>query len=279
MIKKLDSKIVLEIKERASDIRCSVLNMISKAQVGHLGGSLSAADILATLYFNILNIDPQRPEWPDRDRLIISKGHGATALYSVLALRGYFGIDELKTFGTIGSKLQVHPDKTKVAGVEASTGALGQGLSIGAGVAYAAKLDAKSYRTYVILGDGEIQEGQIWEAAMFCSHYRLDNLTAILDYNNVQLMGNVSDIIEIAPVAEKWTAFGWNVIEINGHDILQIINACKTAELKKGKPTIIVAKTTKGKGVSFMEGTCNWHGKAPTPEECKKAISEIKNIE
>lgn len=276
MIKKLDSKIVLEIKERASDIRCSVLNMISKAQVGHLGGSLSAADILATLYFNILNIDPQRPEWPDRDRLIISKGHGATALYSVLALRGYFGIDELKTFGTIGSKLQVHPDKTKVAGVEASTGALGQGLSIGAGVAYAAKLDAKSYRTYVILGDGEIQEGQIWEAAMFASFYKLDNICGIIDCNKLQIDGWVKDVMSLDPLKDKWKSFGWEVIEINGHNFKEIMDAYDKAEKTKGKPTVILAHTIKGKGVSFIENQINWHGIAPKKEELKKAIEELR---
>ena len=272
---KVGNKTINEIKDIARKTRISILDMITKAQVGHIGGSLSVTDILAALYFNVLNIDPKNPDWADRDRLILSKGHGATALYSTLALKGYFPQSKLKTFGFINSDLQVHPDKNKVAGVEASTGALGQGLSIGAGIAYAAKLDNKNYRTYVILGDGETQEGQVWEAAMFSAHYKLDNLTAILDYNNVQLMGNVPDIMGIANVKDKWLAFGWHVIEIDGHNIEEIISSCNHAKNIKDVPTIIIAKTQKGKGVSFMQGKCEWHGKAPCKEEYDIALCEL----
>jgi transketolase len=251
--------------------------MIKDAGIGHIGGSLSVTDILTVLYFHILNINPASPGWPGRDRLILSKGHGATALYSILAERGFFSPDILSSFAKLSSPLQVHPDRTKVPGVEASTGALGQGLSIGAGIAYAAKLDSKDYHTYVVLGDGETQEGQVWEAAMFCSHYKLDNLTAILDHNNIQLMGNVPDIMGISPVKDKWASFGWNTKEICGHDFSQIINAVDNAKMIKGAPTIIIASTTKGKGVSFMQNNCIWHGKIPTDEQCKDAICEILN--
>ncbi len=278
MIKRLDTGKIAQIEKKAADIRCLVLEMIARAQVGHPGGSLSVADILAALYFHVLKLEPKRPDWPDRDRLILSKGHGATALYSALALKGYFSTSELETFGTLGSRFQVHPDRRKVPGVEASTGTLGQGLSVGAGIALGARLDRKTYRTYVILGDGEVQEGQVWEGAMFGSHYCLDNLTVILDYNNVQLMGDVPCIMEIAPLSSKWSAFGWNVTEIDGHDISQIIGACKDAEGKKAKPSIIIAKTLKGKGISFMENTHEWHGRAPTTEECRRAVCEIRNI-
>ncbi len=273
---KLDETEVKRLQDISKEIRCNILTMIRGAGVGHIGGSLSVTDILVSLYFKVLKINPKNPEWPERDRLILSKGHGATAIYSVLAERGFFPKEELKTFGVIDSNFQVHPDKTKVPGIEASTGALGQGLSIGVGMALAARLDKKGYYTFVILGDGEIQEGQIWEAAMFASHYGLDNMTAILDYNNIQLMGNVSKIMEVAPVADKWAAFGWEVLEIDGHDFCQIIGSLYKAKEVKGKPTIIIANTVKGKGVSFMQNTCNWHGSVPTPEEYSRAINEIK---
>jgi len=250
--------------------------MVTDAQVGHIGGSFSSAEILTSLYFYIMRVDPANPNWPDRDRFILSKGHGASLLYSTLAERGFFPVEKLSTFGKLGSILQVHPDRTKVPGVEASTGALGQGLSIGIGMALAAKLDKKDYHTYVVLGDGETQEGQIWEAAMFASHSKVDNLTAILDYNNVQLMGNVPEIMQIKPVKEKWNSFGWNTIEIDGHDFKQIIGAANSAKMKKEVPTIIIARTTKGKGVSFMQNTCEWHGKVPSEGEYKKAIRELE---
>jgi transketolase len=273
---RLDENEIERLEDIARKIRCSILTMVEKAGVGHIGGSLSVTDILVALYFKVLKIDPRNPDWPERDRLVLSKGHGATAIYSTLAERGFFPKKELRTFGIIDSNFQVHPDKTKVPGIEASTGALGQGLSIGLGMALAARLNKKDYHTYIILGDGEIQEGQIWEAAMFASHYSLDNLTAILDYNHVQLMGNVSEIMEIAPVAGKWSAFGWKVLEANGHDFNQIIENLYRAKEIKGKPTIVIANTIKGKGVSFMQSTCKWHGSIPTQEEYKKALIEIK---
>ena len=275
-MKKLDENEIMRLEDIAREVRCSILTMVREAGVGHIGGSLSVTDILVALYFKVLKIDPKDPEWPDRDRLVMSKGHGATALYSILAERGFFPKKELKTFGTLNSNFQVHPDKNKVPGIEASTGALGQGLSIGLGMALAARLDRKDYYTFVILGDGEIQEGQIWEAAMFASHYGLDNLTTILDYNNVQLMGNVSEIMEIAPVAEKWSAFGWKVLEADGHDFNQIVENLGKAKEIKGKPTIIIANTTKGKGVSFMQNTCKWHGNVPTQDQYNEAICEIR---
>jgi len=256
-------------------IRCSIITMVKEASVGHIGGSLSVTDILVSLYFKVLNIDPRNPCWDGRDRLILSKGHGATAIYSTLAERGFFPPEDLKTFGIIDSNFQVHPDMTKVPGIEASTGALGQGLSVAAGMALAAKLDNKDYHTYAIIGDGEIQEGQIWEAAMFSAHYKLDNLTAVLDYNNVQLMGNVPDIMGIAPVNKKWDSFGWNVLQIDGHDFDQIIESLNTAKNSKGKPTIIIADTTKGKGVSFMQNSCVWHGNIPSDKEYKTAMEEL----
>ncbi|MHB1442558.1 MAG: transketolase [Candidatus Humimicrobiaceae bacterium] len=264
------------LEDTARDIRCSVLTMVKEAGVGHIGGSLSVTDILVSLYFKVLKVDPENPRWPDRDRLVVSKGHCAAALYSTLAERGFFPKEELKTFGMINSNLQVHPDKTKVPGIEASTGALGQGLSIGLGMALAARLDKKDYHTFVILGDGEIQEGQIWEAAMFAAHYKLENVTAILDLNNVQLMGNVSEIMGIAPVADKWRAFGWEVIEIDGHDFKQLTESLYKAKKVKGKPTIIIANTVKGKGVSFMENNCKWHGNVPSQDEYSAAIAEIR---
>lgn len=273
---KFDENEIKRLVDTARDIRCSVLTMVKEAGAGHIGGSLSVTDILVSLYFKVLKIDPGNPNWLDRDRLVVSKGHCAAALYSTLAEKGFFPKEELKTFGMINSNLQVHPDKTRVPGIEASTGALGQGLSIGLGMALAARLDKRDYHTFVILGDGEIQEGQIWEAAMFAAHYKLDNLTAILDLNNVQLMGNVSEIMGIAPVADKWRAFGWKVLEIDGHDFKQITESLYKAKEVEGQPAIIIANTVKGKGVSFMQNTCKWHGSVPTQDEYKAAIAEIR---
>lgn len=275
MKQKLDPGEIKRLQDISKKIRCSIITMVKDAAVGHIGGSLSVTDILVALYFNVLKIDPQNPQWEDRDRLILSKGHGATAIYSTLAERGFFPPQDLKTFGILDSRFQVHPDKTKVPGIEASTGALGQGLSVAAGMALAARLDGRDYHTYVILGDGEIQEGQIWEAAMFSAHYKLDNLTAILDYNNVQLMGNVSDIMEIAPVDAKWASFGWEIIKTDGHDMEEILTTLNKAKACKQKPAIIIADTTKGKGVSFMESTCDWHGNVPTDDQYRQALEEL----
>ena len=274
---KISQNEIKNLENISKDIRCSILTMVKEAEVGHIGGSLSVTEILVSLYFKILRIDPKNPSWEDRDRFILSKGHGAAALYSTLALKGFFPKDKLKTFGQINSCFQVHPDKTKVPGIEASTGALGQGLSIGIGMALSARLNKKDYHTYVIIGDGETQEGQIWEAAMFASHYKLDNITVILDYNKVQLMGSISEIMEIAPVADKWSAFGWEIFNIDGHDFSEIIDGLQKAREVKGKPTLIIANTIKGKGVSFMQNLCKWHGSVPTEKEYENAIKEIKN--
>jgi transketolase len=270
-----NKKIIEELEEKAKIVRCNIVKMICNAQVGHPGGSLSAADILVTLYFYIMNIDPKYPNWENRDRFVLSKGHAATALYSTLAERGFFSVDLLSTFGKIDSILQVHPDKNKTPGVDASTGALGQGLSMALGMAMGARLDGKKYWVYALIGDGEMQEGQIWEAAMSASHYKVTNLITILDYNKVQLMGPVSKIMEVSPVRDKWQSFGWNVIEIDGHDIEEIINSIEKAKNYKEKPTLIIAHTIKGKGVSFMEGKCEWHGKVPCQEELEIALKEI----
>jgi transketolase len=273
---KISSALIQDLEERARIIRRHIVKIISDAGVGHPGGSLSAVDILTVLYFHVLRIDPDNPNWEDRDRFILSKGHASSALYSTLAEKGFFSIDLLSTFGRINSRLQVHPDMQKIPGIEASTGALGQGLSIGLGMALGARLDNKNLHVYVLLGDGEIQEGQVWEAAMSAAHYKVYNLTAILDYNRVQLMGPVSAIMEVAPVKEKWLAFGWNVIEIDGHDIKEIINSLHQARAFKGKPTIVIANTIKGRGCSFMEGKCEWHGKTPSKEELCRALSELE---
>lgn len=273
---KMTKKQLERLKEVASDIRCNVVSMVKEAQVGHIGGSLSVTDILVALYFNVMDIRPQDPGWEDRDRLILSKGHGATALYSTLAYKGFFPVAGLNTFGCIDSAYQVHPDRKKVPGVEVSTGALGQGLSVGIGMALAAKLDNKDYHTFIILGDGEIQEGQVWEAAMFAAHYKLDNMTVILDYNNVQLMGDVSEIMDVSPVDEKWSSFGWQVKVIDGHDLELLAETLQESKSSKKGPKIIIAKTTKGKGVSFMQNTCDWHGGVPTEEQYDDALTELK---
>ncbi len=260
----------------ARDIRRDVLMMTTKAKSGHPGGSLSAADIITALYFHHLRHDPKNPKWKDRDRFILSKGHVCPALYAALARCGYFPRETLWTLRQVGSILQGHPDMTKTPGVETSTGSLGQGLSIGVGMALAARLDKKDYRVYVLLGDGETDEGQVWEAAMSAAHYKLDNLTAIVDYNGLQLDGFVKDIMSIDPVVEKWRSFGWHTIEINGHNMREILDALDMAERIKFKPTVIVAHTIKGKGVSFMENQVKYHGTALTEEELKKALEELK---
>jgi transketolase len=252
--------------------------MIGRAGSGHPGGSLSAADILTALYFHVLRLDPENPGWPERDRFVLSKGHAAPALYAALAERGFFPVSELDRLRRLGSPLQGHPDMKSLPGVEASTGSLGQGLSFAVGLALAARLDKASWRVYVMLGDGEIQEGQVWEAAMAASHHGLDNLTAYLDYNGLQIDGPVEEVMSISPVADKWRAFGWNVIEVDGHDISAILRATRDARETKGRPTIIVARTVKGRGVSFMEGKHGWHGKAPNEEQLKQALEELDGL-
>ena len=263
------------LKEKAKEIRKSIVSMITEAKSGHPGGSLSATDILTALYFSEMNVDPANPKMEGRDRFVLSKGHAAPAIYATLSEKGYFSKDELMTLRKFGSRLQGHPDMKKLPGIEISTGSLGQGLSVANGMALNAKIFDENYRTYVVLGDGEIQEGQIWEAAMTAAHYKLDNLCAFLDSNNLQIDGNVSEIMGVEPLDKKWEAFGWNVIKIDGHDFEQILSALDKARKCKGKPTMIIAKTIKGKGVSFMENVCGFHGVAPTLEELERALAEL----
>ncbi|MBO8137697.1 MAG: transketolase [Desulfotomaculum sp.] len=271
----MDKNRLEELKEIAKVIRRDIITMLGEAGSGHPGGSLSAADIVTALYFEVMNINPEDPYWPDRDRFVLSKGHAAPVLYAALAERGCFDKDELKTLRKLGSRLQGHPDMKKLPGVDMSTGSLGQGLSAANGMALAGKLDKKDYRVYVLLGDGEIQEGQIWEAAMAASHYKLDNLTAFLDYNKMQIDGHINEVMSPEPVADKFRAFGWHVIEIDGHDMEQILNAVEEAKKTSGRPTIIIAQTVKGKGVSFMENQVGWHGKAPSAEQVEEALKEL----
>ncbi|NLK72614.1 MAG: transketolase [Clostridiales bacterium] len=264
-----------DLKTIANRIRKDIITATHAAGSGHPGGSLSAVEILTVLYFYKMKVDPNNPKDPDRDIFVLSKGHASPVLYSTLAEKGYFEKSLLPTFRKIGSILQGHPDKKKVPGVEMSTGSLGQGFSTCIGMALASKLDKKKNRIYALLGDGEIQEGIVWEAAMSASHYKLDNLTAIMDHNGLQIDGANEEVMNVNPVKEKWESFGWHVIEIDGHDFGQIISALDAAETVKGKPTIIIAKTIKGKGVSFMEGVADWHGKAPNNEQMEAAISEL----
>lgn len=267
---------IVELNQKAKEIRKHIVRMTCQAGSGHPGGSLSSADIVASLYFHEMRLDHTRPDWPERDRFVLSKGHAAPVLYAALAERGFFPVGELVSLRKLGSRLQGHPDMRKLPGVEMSTGSLGQGLSAANGMALAARLDRKDYRVYVLLGDGEIQEGMIWEAAMAAAHYKLDNLTAFLDYNGFQIDGPIREVMSPEPVAEKWRAFGWHVLEIDGHNIEQILGAMAEARTVKGKPTMIVASTIKGKGVSFMEHQANWHGVAPKPEERDKALEDLE---
>ncbi|SHJ62020.1 transketolase [Paramaledivibacter caminithermalis] len=264
-----------ELEKKATQIRKDIIEMINAAGSGHPGGSLSAADILTVLYFERMNIDPQNIKLENRDKFVLSKGHAAPVLYAALARRGFFSPDELLNLRKAGSMLQGHPDMKGIPGVEMSTGSLGQGFSTSIGMALASKLDKKDNRIYVLLGDGEINEGLVWEAAMAAAHYKLDNLTAILDYNGLQIDGKNEDVMSTKPIDEKWRSFGWNVIEIDGHNFEEIINAFNEAERVKEKPTMIIAKTIKGKGVSFMENEVSWHGTAPKDEDKEKALKEL----
>lgn len=259
----------------AYQIRKDIITAVYNAGSGHPGGSLSIADIMSVLYFKEMNIDPKKPDMPDRDRFVLSKGHCAPALYGALAEKGYIPKEDLVTLRKISSYLEGHPDKNKISGVDMSSGSLGQGISVANGMALAGKLDNKDYRVYTILGDGEIQEGQVWEAAMFAAHYKLDNLTAFVDYNSLQIDGAIQDVMNPEPIADKFEAFGWNVISIDAHDLDQIVNAIETAKTVKGKPTMIVAKSIKGKGVSFMENNVAWHGSAPNTEQYEQAVKEL----
>lgn len=266
---------ILELKKIATDIRLGAVTAVFNAKSGHPGGALSSADILACLYFDELNVDADNPKAQNRDRFVLSKGHSCPGLYAALALKGFFPYDELKSFRHTGALLQGHPDMKAISGVDMSAGSLGQGFSCACGMALAAKLNNESYRTYTLVGDGESQEGQVWEAIMFAAHYKLDNLCMIIDNNGLQIDGRVSDVMNVMPYESKLEAFGWNVITIDGHNIAEILDAFKKAKEVKGKPTAIVAKTIKGKGVSFMEDQASWHGKAPNEEQYNIAISEL----
>ena len=265
-----------ELKNMAKKVRRGIIEEVYKAQSGHPGGSLSVADILTVLYFDELNVDEKNPKWEDRDRLVLSKGHCSPALYSCLANRGFFDVEKLTTFRNIESKLQGHPDMTKVPGVDMTTGSLGQGLSAANGMAIAGKMNNKNYRVYCILGDGEIEEGQVWEAAMASSKYKLDNLCVIVDNNNLQIDGTIDKVMSPYPIDEKFKSFGFQIINIDGNDIEEIKKAFEVAKNVKEKPVCIIAKTTKGKGVSFMENKAEWHGKAPNEEQYKQAMEELK---
>ena len=271
-MKNIDIK---ELEKISNEIRKKIINQVYNAQSGHPGGSLSCADILTILYFNQMNINPKEPKNPDRDRFILSKGHAVAALYATLAQKGFFEEEELLGFRKIYGKLQGHPDMKNIPGVDMSTGSLGQGLSVSNGIALASKLDKKEIRVYCMLGDGEIEEGQIWEAAMTSAHYKLDNLCVIVDNNNLQIDGEICKVMNSYPIEEKFKSFGFHTITINGHDFMQIIEAFEEAKKVKEKPTAIIAKTIKGKGVSYMENKVEWHGKAPNKEEYQKAISEL----
>ena len=268
----------LELKMKANDVRIGIVTAVHSARAGHPGGSLSAADIVTYLYFEEMNIDPANPKWDDRDRFVLSKGHVAPALYSALANRGYFPVEELKTLRKLGSRLQGHPCMQETPGVDMSSGSLGQGFSAACGMALSAKLQNKDFRVYTLLGDGELQEGQIWEAAMFAGHRKLDNLCVIVDNNGLQIDGKIEDVCSPYPIADKFKAFNFNVIEINGHDFTEIADAFAKARETKGMPTAIIAKTVKGKGVSFMENQAGWHGKAPNDEEFAIAIEDLERI-
>lgn len=264
-----------ELAEKARRIRINALKAIHAAKSGHPGGSLSSADILATLYFGELNIDPKKPKMADRDKFVLSKGHAVPALYAALGERGFYEVSEMMTLRQVGSKFQGHPNMRKVPGIEMSTGSLGQGFSAAVGMAVAGKSDKNPGRVYVLTGDGELQEGIVWEAAMQASHRKLDNLVAIVDLNGLQIDGKVSDVKCVCPVDEKFRSFGWNVINVDGHNFEELTTAFKEAKSSKGVPTAIIAHTHKGKGVSFMEDNAGWHGKAPSDEELAAAIEEL----
>lgn len=271
----LQMKTVEELKQIANDVRIDIIRQVSRAQSGHPGGSLGCTDILTVLYFNVMDITPENAVSIDRDRFVLSKGHASPALYAILAAKGIIPHEELKTFRQLDSRLQGHPNMNMVPGVDMSTGSLGQGLSAANGMALANRLDGNDHRIYCLMGDGEVEEGQIWEAAMAAHHYKLDNLCGIVDVNNLQIDGTTDHVIGPNPIGPKFAAFGWNVIEIDGHDYNEIQNAFAKAKTVKGVPTVIIAKTTKGKGVSFMENNVDWHGKAPSGDLIKTALNDL----
>ena len=272
----MDANLKKDLQKTACRIRMGVIEGTFNAKSGHPGGSLSIAEDLAYLYWKEMKVDPENPQWEDRDRLVLSKGHCAPALYAALAEKGYFPASELKKLRHIGAMLQGHPDMKHIPGVDMSTGSLGQGVSAACGMALAAKISGKDYRTYTILGDGEIEEGQVWEAAMFAAHYKLDNLCAIVDNNGLQIDGPVAEVMSPYPIPEKFAAFGWHVITVDAHDLDQLEAAFAEARTVKGKPTAIIQKSVKGKGVSFMENQVGWHGTAPNAEQYETAMAELK---
>jgi len=274
---KYSDKLIHDLRIQSNHIRQESIRMVWKAKSGHPGGSLSEAEILAALYFHVLNINPDIPLWIDRDRFILSKGHACPGLYAALALRGFFPIEELQTFRMLNSRLQGHPDMSKTPGVELSSGPLGNGLSGGVGIALGGRIQKKSFHTYVLIGEGDFQEGATWEAMMFAGFHKLNNLTCIFDNNDSQVDGPAHEVLDVNPIKEKWKAFNWDVLEIDGHNIPQILDALKRAKRTSGKPVAIIAKTTKGKGVSFMEDRAEWHGKAPNDEQMKRAIKELED--
>lgn len=272
----MDKSELLELKKTACNVRLWTIEGVFNAKSGHPGGSLSAADIMTYLYFNEMKVDPKNPKDPKRDRFVLSKGHCCPALYAVLALKGFFPTEEIKSLRHIGAMLQGHPDMKHTPGIDMSSGSLGQGISAACGMALSAKLSGDDYRVYAMLGDGECEEGQVWEAAMFASHYKLDNLTVIVDFNGLQIDGTVADVAGLADLDKKFESFGFEVIQIDGHDFEQIEQAVNKAKSTKNKPTAIIAATVKGKGVSYMENQVGWHGKAPNADEYKIATEELK---
>lgn len=274
----MDDKRIKELKKQATIIRKHVIEAVYNAKSGHPGGSLSSADILTTLYFDVMRVDINNPQWEDRDRFVLSKGHCSPVLYGTLAEKGFFPVEEIKKFRQVDSFLEGHPSMRYVPGVDMSTGSLGQGISAAVGMALAGKLDKKDYNVYALLGDGELQEGQVWEALMCAAHYKLDNLIALLDYNGLQIDGKITDVMSPEPVIDKFKAFGWNVITIDAHDYNQIEKAINEGKKTEGMPTMIVAKSIKGKGVSFMEDEADWHGSAPSTEQRDEAISQLDEV-
>jgi len=274
----IDPALVAAIEARAARMRYDIIEMIAEAGSGHPGGSLSAAEIVATLYFGVMKHDPARPDWAERDRFVLSKGHAAPVLYAALAEAGYLGRDHLKTLRKLGSILQGHPDCKKTPGVEVSTGSLGQGLAIANGIALGLRLDHSESRVFCLLGDGELQEGEVWEAAMFAPHHGLDRVVAIVDHNGLQIDGSCTDVMCLGEVARKFHAFGWEIREVNGHSVAELFEAIAAAPAETGVPVCVVARTVKGKGVSFMEGNAGWHGKAPNADQTAAALAELGSL-
>lgn len=272
----MNNQQLLELKKTACKVRMQIIEGVFNAKSGHPGGSLSSADMITYLYFKEMNVDPQNPRDPKRDRFVLSKGHCAPALYGALALKGYFSVDEIKSLRHIGAMLQGHPDMKHTPGIDMSSGSLGQGISAACGMALAAKYDGSDYRVYTMLGDGECEEGQVWEAAMFASHYKLDNLCVVVDFNGLQIDGHVNDVAGLEPIDKKFESFGFEIIKIDGNDFAQIESAFEKAKTVKGKPTVIIAATVKGKGISYMENQVGWHGKAPNAGEYKTAMEELQ---